>query len=210
RPPRSTLFPYATLFRSREVRAGDRRLLVPVEAVDPDAGAARRADRARLVVGAGRLPHAREVVRARQVEVLVDEAREDPEAARDEMRIAEHEELVLVAVRARDERHRGEPPRLLESLERIARRQDRPVAEHARVIDHAGVRHGVVREEDVARALAAEVARFLGVAHAVEPDLRRIAIAGEPVALQEAERDLARALRVTWLRRVDEVLRLGG
>src|SRR5262245_17824937 len=91
----------------REVGSEDRRLLVPVEAIDEHGLALRRVERLRGLVRARRLPPARRVLGGDLVPGRVTQPRYDAEPPPYLRGIAEHEELVLVAVGADHDREIG-------------------------------------------------------------------------------------------------------
>ena len=91
-----------------------------------------------------------------------------------------------------------------------SRREHGAVAEDARHVDHARLSTGVYASRMSRRALAAQIARDVLVAHRGEPDLGGGAVGGGAVVLEQAQQDLVRALRVARLGVVGEVLGVAG
>src|SRR5262249_51725795 len=120
-----------------QIRTEDRRLLVPVEAIDPDPLGPARADSHRRLVGGGGLPHLRRVLGAQPVAMPVADLRIEADPAADEPRIREEEELVLVARRSEDQRDLVPASALAENGEGILARNDGAVAEDGGDVEHA-------------------------------------------------------------------------
>ena len=202
------LEPVGRAEESGEIGAEEARLLVPVEAVGPHALVGRmREPHSRLGRRAGG-PHPASVFGGHVVARTIADDREDPEPAAHERGVGEEEELHLVPVGAENDRHGAVPSGLTEDVERRIEREHRPVPEDRRDIEHAAE---IPRRRDgeyLRGRLRAEIAADVRGRHPREPGLRAGAVARHPVALEQCEEELRRAVAVTGGGIVARVLRL--